>query len=303
MSKVSIIVPIYNKEKYISKTISSVLNQTYNNFELLLINDGSTDKSEDIILKFVKEDSRIKYIKQENQGVSAARNKGIDAAKGDYISFLDADDLYHKRFVELMLREIENKNVCYCGSYVIKNNRVKKVKNNFITGNILRDYLLGRCNPNMNSWMINKRFLKKNNIRFIEDQKWGEDMSFFSKLTFHDHQVTCVNEYLTYYHLDVDGSLSENNIEKVFEEIEWLTEIKSYVIKNSFNKYDYSGVIQAIDTYRIPAFLIQRLYVNKNIVETEKYNRIKKEVMVYIDKFKLNNGKKSIKAWLYKIKI
>lgn len=116
---VSIIMPVYNKENYLEKSILSVLNQTYKNIELVIINDGSTDKSEEIILKMMY-DNRIKYYKQSNNGVSIARNNGIKVALGEFVSFLDADDYYDETFIEKMLNKIKDKNVCYCGNYVVK---------------------------------------------------------------------------------------------------------------------------------------------------------------------------------------
>ena len=95
-SLVSIIVPFYNAENYIKKTIDSVLCQTFQNFEILLINDGSTDNSSSII-KTIKDD-RVHLVEQENQGVSFSRNKGIAMAKGEFVVFLDADDLLHPSF-------------------------------------------------------------------------------------------------------------------------------------------------------------------------------------------------------------
>ena len=89
---VSIIIPVYNVEKYLERCLSSILNQTFTEFEVLAINDGSTDRSLDILKQMAKNDSRLKVIHQENQGVSSARNKGLSLAKGDYIGFVDADD-------------------------------------------------------------------------------------------------------------------------------------------------------------------------------------------------------------------
>ena len=91
---VSIIMPVYNAEKYLSTAIESVLNQTHRNWELIIINDGSTDQSQHIISKF--SDPRIVKITQQNKGVSVARNKGLDVMKGDYFCFLDADDFLPK---------------------------------------------------------------------------------------------------------------------------------------------------------------------------------------------------------------
>ena len=102
----SVIIPLYNKEKYIANTLESVLAQTFSDFEVLLINDGSTDGSAAIISQF--EDPRIRYYTQQNQGVSNARNFGIAAAKSDYITFLDADDYWYPTFLEVMKRNIDN---------------------------------------------------------------------------------------------------------------------------------------------------------------------------------------------------
>ena len=102
---VSIITPAYNAEKYIAQAIESVINQTYKNWELIIINDGSSDSTEDIIKSF--EDSRIKLITQLNSGVSRARNRGLEVAKGEYITFLDADDILPIESIELRTQYLE----------------------------------------------------------------------------------------------------------------------------------------------------------------------------------------------------
>jgi len=123
MPKVSVIMPIYNKESRIKASIESVLKQTYRDFELILINDGSTDDSEKIAMEYYKKDSRIKYYSQVNQGVSVTRNNGIDIAKGEYISFIDADDEWDRYFLEKILQEVSGNNVCYCGHYYFINGK------------------------------------------------------------------------------------------------------------------------------------------------------------------------------------
>ena len=102
---VSIITPVYNAQKYIAQAINSVLSQTYKNWELIIINDGSSDNTEDIIKSF--EDSRIKLITQLNGGVSRARNRGLEVAKGEYITFLDADDILPIESIELRTQYLE----------------------------------------------------------------------------------------------------------------------------------------------------------------------------------------------------
>ena len=100
MAIISIIVPVYNAEKYLSRCIDSILRQTFADFELILVNDGSSDKSKEICEKYSGSDPRIKLINQKNSGVSAARNTGLDNASGEYIGFVDSDDFIEKNMYE-----------------------------------------------------------------------------------------------------------------------------------------------------------------------------------------------------------
>ena len=90
--KISVIMPVYNVERYVSKSIESIINQSFNDFELIIVNDGSTDNSKEIIEKYAKLDSRITIINKENEGVASARNLGIDRSIGKYLFFCDSDD-------------------------------------------------------------------------------------------------------------------------------------------------------------------------------------------------------------------
>ena len=104
---ISIIVPIYNVEKYLRQCLDSILNQTYQNFECLLINDGSPDNSADICREYVEKDSRFKYFEKENGGLSDARNYGIRQSKGSYITFVDSDDWLEENAVEILMKRAE----------------------------------------------------------------------------------------------------------------------------------------------------------------------------------------------------
>lgn len=107
MDKISVIIPVYNVEKYLSACIKSILNQTHRNLELILIDDGSKDNSGQICDEFAKKDSRIRVIHQENGGVSVARNKGVDISEGDYIAFVDSDDFVAPNMYESLLKAIK----------------------------------------------------------------------------------------------------------------------------------------------------------------------------------------------------
>ena len=126
---VSIIIPIYNVEKYLTKCIESVINQTYKNLEIILVNDGSTDNSKEIIDKYSLIDSRIKVINKKNGGLSEARNAGIEIAKGDYIGFLDSDDWIELNMYEKLYKYIKQENTYHILFKIT-------IKNRGLTGNI-----------------------------------------------------------------------------------------------------------------------------------------------------------------------
>ena len=112
---ISIIVPVYNTEKYIECCLDSIMKQDYPNFEVILVNDGSTDESGIIIQKYKEKYKNISYIKQENKGVGAARNAGIKVAKGDYISFVDSDDLIMEDYCSHLLSIIGDADIVVAG--------------------------------------------------------------------------------------------------------------------------------------------------------------------------------------------
>ena len=117
-TRVSIITPVYNGEAYIAETIYSVLAQTYRDWEMLIVDDGSRDASADIVLRFAKRDSRIRLLRQENRGSAAARNAGIRKASGRYIALLDADDLYLPTFLDSQLAFMKKHDaICVCCAY------------------------------------------------------------------------------------------------------------------------------------------------------------------------------------------
>ena len=110
MPKISVIIPVFNVENYLEKCLDSVVNQTLNDIEIICINDGSTDNSPNILESYVQKDARIIVINQENKGLSAARNRGLEIAKGEYISFVDSDDWIDENFLEKLYEAITKNN-------------------------------------------------------------------------------------------------------------------------------------------------------------------------------------------------
>lgn len=126
---VSVILPVYNVEEYLCKCVDSVLAQTYRNLEVILVDDGSMDNSSKLCEEYAKKDNRIKVIHQKNGGLSAARNTGIKIAKGKFLSFVDSDDWVAPRFIELMIKTIQEKKVdiCAVGYFFVDPDGIKPV--------------------------------------------------------------------------------------------------------------------------------------------------------------------------------
>lgn len=293
MVEISVIIPVYNKEKRLSDSIQSVLNQTYKNFELILINDGSTDSSQKIIEKYKKIDDRVVVKEQLNSGVSFTRNKGIELSKGRYITFLDADDSWEERFLEKMIERIKNCNVCYSGHYINLEGKSRRARNvKYRTGDILTEYIYNNTAPHTNSWLIRKDFLNTNNIRFSETLSWGEDMLFFIKVLSNDENVQCVSESLTTYYMKQEDSLSENNLDKIEKDIEWIQLAISYL---KTKKKNTDTVMTALFSYRLPTAIVYRVSQNIGI---EDYSILKEKMakyQSYLDGIRLSNGLRSIK--------
>lgn len=212
--KISIIIPAYNSATFIEKTLLSVLHQTYTDFEVIIIDDGSTDATSKIIEKWQRKDARIKYYYKPNGGVSSARNLGIEKAKGEFISFLDSDDHWERSFLEKMYSTITSGdyNITWCGfQYKIAGKVQKRSPEKFEIDDIIIFIINGNW-ISTDSWMIRKSFLQDKGIKFTEGFHYGEDFEFFCKsvLTAGDLSITTVREYLTDYNIR-RGSLSERD--------------------------------------------------------------------------------------------
>lgn len=195
MDLITIVIPIYNVEEYLERCIKSVLNQTYKNVEVLLINDGSPDNSDKIMEKFAKKDARIKCFYKENGGLSDARNYAIKKAKGKYICFIDSDDFIDKTYVEKLHNSIkENKSeIAWCN--------FSKVDDNGKTGSIIineEDLWSFEMASACNKLFLTSLF-KKNKIEFPKGI-WYEDLATTPRIIFISKKVSWVNEELYNYY-------------------------------------------------------------------------------------------------------
>lgn len=248
--KVSIIVPAYNASDSLHHCINSILNQTYEEIELILINDGSTDHSGMICDAYADIDDRVLAIHQKNSGPSSARNTGIKVASGDYIQFVDADDHIETNMTESLVQAMtEDVQLVICGYtsvYPRKNKTQKRSflpqaegtfhQNEFIqhVGRFYKNILLpSPCNK-----LYESQFIKENNIRFPEEVRIGEDLLF--NLDYLDlcHTIHIIKEPLYNYMINNHSSLSRNFTKDLIHNQHMLySKVKRFLIK----KNSYSG--------------------------------------------------------------
>ena len=221
MPKISIILPVYNAEKYLCETLDSVLSQTYIDFELLVINDGSKDNSLVILREYEKKDSRILVIDKPNSGVSDTRNIGIAQAKGEYIAFLDADDLYSPEYLLAMVNVAEEKNadivVCEYETFRgIAKEIYKCIEIDKAQLTDIQELLDRGLMTSMQIKLFRRDLLQKNNIQLDENLTFGEDLFFCWKACLVGKTIYQINEKLYGYRLSGEGATSKYH-DKLYE--------------------------------------------------------------------------------------
>ncbi len=193
---VSIIIPCYNLEQWIARTLQSVVNQTDPNWELIIIDDGSSDNSAEVINNF--KDSRIKFYQQPNRGVSAARNVGLMQAKGEWVYFLDGDDEIDKTLVEKVNNLSENTDVIITGFEIVNGKIIQKISPKY-SSNLLNNFLENRLRIVMCSICFKKSFLEQNSIVFDELTYFSEDREFIAKSLLYAQHIIIINDILFSY--------------------------------------------------------------------------------------------------------
>ena len=207
---ISIIVPVYNTEKYLARCIQSILSQTYTDFELLLINDGSTDSSGAICDKYAEQDSRVRVFHKENGGVSSARNVGLNNAEGEYIIFVDSDDYMKPQMCEILYNTLirEQADIVICGTeetgggfWKPRNNENYNRESFFENfGELLQTELLSP------PW--NKIFIKSRIKHYFKDDiSFGEDLVFNLQYLFHTNKISFITASPYFHTKDNNESL------------------------------------------------------------------------------------------------
>lgn len=213
----SIIVPVYNVEKYLDKCLASILEQTFKDFECIIIDDGSPDNSNIIIDKYVKLDQRFKVIHQKNMGLSAARNAGLDIAKGDYIVFVDSDDYIADDYLEKFALKIADTDadMVICGLIEVYKDYEKNKVFTAESIKVIKQNILADVWP---SYVWNKCYKKDlfTNIRFPVG-KIFEDILTIPELCLYAQKIVCIPDKLYYYNRQNENSITANmSFEKMY---------------------------------------------------------------------------------------
>lgn len=282
MVDISVIVPIYNAEKYLNKCVDSLINQTKKELEFILVNDGSTDKTEEIIKSY--KDSRIKYFKNKNQGIGKTRNFGIEKATGKYIMFLDSDDYLKNNACEILYKSVEktDADLAICDFYKIYDSGVKeKIKLLSFKPTTLRKTPSLVNEINLAPWnkLYKKELITKNKIKFVENLKY-EDAPFVIEAFSKAGKIIKVDEYLNYYliHGNSETTVRDKrcfDILKIIDLIRKNTKNEAY-LQEEINKL----TVRIITNYTIQ----QRNQKDKNVgldFIDEAFSYLEKEVPDY----------------------
>ena len=294
MPKVSVIIPIYNTDKYLRECINSVINQTLKDIEIICINDGSTDNSSEILNEYKSIDDRIIVINQKNQGVSVARNNGINAAKGEYIAFLDSDDYFTPNALYLMYKQITNTKSDIVNTKILvfsddDNQEIVQKVNKRMEKYIHHGIIVDKSNysnaidgysPTVWDKMFSKKFISDNNLEFLphilheDDDFWLKSCACFPNISYINTICTIhrKNKYSVTHNLKKDDSIIYKRI--------MLKNVINYIKKHCSDNAE---------------ILI------KQLKETKKYNRFFYTEIPFLLKYKWTKRDKYL--YLFKIKI
>ena len=295
---ISVIVPAYNCENTIEKCIDSLLHQTYKNIEIIVVNDGSVDTTEEKMRRYT--DERVKFISQENKGVSAARNKGISVATGKYISFVDSDDYVETMFLEELIGTILGGDLSVVGytcSEDIRNvcEQAEQTYSLDVDGDIGKKYLIGELGKTISFSVWNKLFSKelidKKRIKFNEDISMGEDMIFVFRYICYCKTIKISKKIMYHYIYREESAINsaKSNLalkyEKTYENLKDLYE----------NGISISGsVLSGWSLSVMPYILLNRFVSERKYKDFKQYMKIALSLEIF-KSAKMNNEKYDIK--------
>lgn len=317
----TIVVPVYNVEKYLDRCIESILNQKFDDFEVILVDDGSTDKSSKICDNYRKKDDKIIVIHKKNEGLGFARNTGIDKARGNYILFVDSDDYIDLDLLENLYNEIErnNSDAVFYGHKRVNNKKSvistfeqlpdKQIylDKNEIKNKLLAEFILNK-KIFISAWSlcIKLSLLKKNNILFPSEREFISEDIYFLVVLFNYLNIVSFAKKTYYYYCQNENSLTTTykkdryeKIKKFYKKTDELLELYNYsnITKMSFKRSFISNVIACL----------KMIAANKDELAKNKIRKIKEisgddYFLENVKKYDFKNEKKSWKIFDFLVK-
>ena len=318
MTKISIVVPVYNVEKYLKECIDSIINQTLEDIEIICVNDGSTDSSLEILNDYAKKDQRIIVINKSNSGYGHTMNMGLNAATGEYVGIIESDDFADKNMFEdlyNLAKEYDADivkgdwyNYWSKNKFARKNNRISSAKALKLT-NSKQDKSLLRINPSVWSAIYKKEFLNKYNIRFLETPGASyQDLAFSFKVFALAERVILTDKAYLYYRQDnMNSSVKSktkvycvcDEYEEIDKFLEQYPDLKfEFKVQEEINRYNgYVSSVLRIDDSVKPEFVkvfsehFKKEY-NTGLLGNEFFKKINKKEFLTL----INNPEKYIKV-------
>jgi glycosyltransferase involved in cell wall biosynthesis len=277
---ISVVMPVYNAEKFLEEAIQSILTQTYKDFEFIIINDGSSDKSLEIIKKYRESDERIILVSRENKGLVFSLNEGIKKAKGNYIARMDADDISLPKRFEKQIKFLEKENIDICGShYFIIDKNNKYISARVVSTEIdFNKIILTRSVPFAHgSVMFKKDFYINNNLKYgLTSYFKAEDYALWQQFSLNNARISNVDEFLFKYR-NLDNTLSKQNINYTHS----LELSKKYIFINYdhlilvFNEYiNKVAVLNDFEKEQLSYFLIKTFLKGQVIKKLKAIKKI-----------------------------
>lgn len=315
MIPISVIVPVYNVEKTLKRCVESILQQSFREYELLLINDGSTDNSLKICNEYAEMDVRIKVITQNNKGVSSARNNGIRHSSGKYVTFLDSDDYVDIDYLKIMHHALKRKKrelvicgVFFCREGMLENKIAQKDRGDFVLelkanntediANLLRDKRFNYVYAKL----YKREILNKFDIRFKEEISLGEDTIFVMDYLSHVNECVIIGKSYYNYIKYNKGTLTNRFYKDIYEKYTYINNI----IESQFDKRGLldNNIMKAIDERRMEAarWAISFIRNEPTVKKKEKKFLISNVLKNSQLQSSLNNARKCEKLnWEYKL--
>lgn len=282
-SLVSIIIPTLNREKFLLETLNSVKNQTYENWECIVVDDDSTDNTEDCVLKFVESDNRFNFYKRPNdliKGANSCRNFGFMKSKGVYINWFDSDDIMHPDFILKKITGFKENIDCVISKSIFFRNNIDdisgKEQRTFLTDNLIEDFVKLNVSWYLPDPMWRRDFLIEKSL-FSENLLKGQDRDFHIRMLFEKPKIKILDDYLTFYRQH------DETISNKYSKVVILSYFES--INNRIKLFETKGISKDLKLFFLKEQLKNYpfLYIEKNILY--KYLQLFKQLYVFDFKY------------------